>query len=128
MTRPGDANKMTMQREVGRGPVRAALISVDEDFRTRVSTLVGGTEGRVEVGLETSATPAALLRDPATPLRDYDPQLLFLELGPEPEDGIRLAGVLSRAHPGIGILASGEGNDSYNCHLFGQFLLTILSQ
>lgn len=96
-----------MQREVERGPVRAALISVDENFRGKVTALVAGTGGRIEVGVETDAAPTALLRDPATPLRDYDPQLLFLDLGPVPEDGIRLAGVLSRAHPGMGIVVSG---------------------
>jgi pilus assembly protein CpaE len=64
-------------------------------------------DGWVEVGLETEAAPAALLREPDTPLQDYDPQLLFLHLGPEPEDGLRLAAVLSRAHPGMGIIVSG---------------------
>jgi pilus assembly protein CpaE len=107
MNQPGGWSGMSMKRQGEREPVRAALISVDEGFRTRVNNLVAGGKGRIEVGLETDATPAALLRDPATPLRDYDPQLLFLDLGPEPEDGIRLAGLLSRAHPGMGILVSG---------------------
>ena len=97
----------TMRHEGDQGPVRAALISADEEFRTRVNELVFGLEGRVEMGLETDAEPIALLRNPDTPLREYDPQILFLDLGSEPEDGIRLAGVLSRAHPGMGILVSG---------------------
>jgi pilus assembly protein CpaE len=107
MTNPGGTNQMNMEREGERGPVRAALISNDEDFRTKVSSLVEVPEVGIELGLETNAVPAALLRDPATPLQDYAPQLLFLDLGPDPEDGIRLAAVLSRAHPGLGILACG---------------------
>lgn len=103
----GEGSGMSNRREGEREPVRAALISVDEAFREKVNNLVVGGKGRIEVGLETNATPADLLRDPSTPLKDYDPQLLFLELGPEPEDGIRLAGLLSRSHPGMGILVSG---------------------
>jgi pilus assembly protein CpaE len=99
--------RMTMQGEAGREPVRAALISVDESFRARVNALVETTDGWVEVGLETDAEPAALLREPDTPLLDYDPHLLFLDLGPDPDDGIRLAGVLSRSNPKMGIVVSG---------------------
>jgi pilus assembly protein CpaE len=98
---------MTVRRDGKPEPVRAALISGDENFRSAVSQIVAATEGRVEIGLETSAAPDTLLRNPDTPLTDYDPHLLFLELGPEPEDGLRLAGVLSRAHPHMGILVSG---------------------
>ncbi|MGW8266994.1 MAG: AAA family ATPase [Longimicrobiales bacterium] len=98
---------MSSGRGGEREPVRAALISVDEAFRQKVNNLVVGGKGGIEVGLETDATPADLLREPSTPLKDYDPQLLFLELGSEPEDGIRLAGLLSRSHPGMGILVSG---------------------
>ena len=91
----------TMRHEGDQGPVRAALISADEEFRTRVNELVSGLEGRVEMGLETDAEPIALLRNPDTPLREYDPQILFLDLGSEPEDGIRLAGVLSRSETSV---------------------------
>ncbi len=87
--------------------VRAALIAADETFRAAVHEAVDATEGRVEVGLETDATPDALLREPVTPLKEYDPQILFMALGDTPEDGIRLAGTLSRAHPGLGIVVSG---------------------
>ena len=107
MTQHEKAINVTNQRGGEPGPVRTALISCDENFRAKVNRLVGVTDGRVEIGVETDATPDVLLGEPDTPLRDYDPQLLFLELGPDPEDGIRLAGVLARAHPGIGILVSG---------------------
>jgi pilus assembly protein CpaE len=107
MTRPGDRKETTMHGEVGREQVRAALISVDDGFRARVNELVATTDGWVEVGLETDAEPTALLREPDTPLQDYDPHLLFLDLGPDPDDGIRLAGVLSRANPRMGILVNG---------------------
>jgi pilus assembly protein CpaE len=99
--------RMAMHGEAGREPVRAALISVDESFRARVNALVETTDGWVEVGLETDAEPGALLREPDTPLLDYDPHLLFLDLGPDPDDGIRLAGVLSRSNPKMGIVVSG---------------------
>lgn len=107
MTSQGDMQLMTMRGEVGRESVRAALISADEHFRAKVGELVSTMDGWVEVGLETDAEPAALLREPDTPLLDYDPHLLFLDLGPDPDDGIRLAGVLSRANPRMGILVSG---------------------
>jgi pilus assembly protein CpaE len=87
--------------------VRAALIAAEDTFRAAVHEAVEATDGRVDVGLETDATPDALLREPDTPLSEYDPQILFMHLGPTPEDGIRLAGTLSRAHPGIGIIVSG---------------------
>jgi DNA-binding NarL/FixJ family response regulator len=107
MTDSREMERMAMHGEAGREPVRAALISVDESFRARVNALVETTDGWVEVGLETDAEPAALLREPDTPLLDYDPHLLFLDLGPEPDDGIRLAGVLSRSNPKMGIVVSG---------------------
>jgi len=107
MRHAGEGRGERMNGEVENPPVRAALISVDVDFRARVSNLVAGTDGEIEIGLETDASPTALIRELDTPLRDYDPQLLFLDLGPEPDDGIRLAGVLSRAHPGMGIIVSG---------------------
>ena len=107
MTGHEQATEMTIRRDGKPEPVRAALISGDQSFRAAVNEIVAATEGRVEIGLETSAAPDTLLRDPDTPLIDYDPHLLFLELGPEPEDGLRLAGVLSRAHPHMGILLSG---------------------
>jgi len=90
-----------------REPVRAALIAADESLRTKVHQLVDATRGQVEVGLETDSTPDALLRAPVTPIKEYDPQVLFLDLGPDPDEGIRLAGVLTRTHPGIGIIACG---------------------
>jgi len=104
MNRPGEKRAMTTHGGLAGEAVRAALISADEGFRGKVNGLPGVQEGWMEVGLETDATPGALLREPHTPLQDYNPQLLFLDLGPEPDDGIRLAGVLARAHPGIGIL------------------------
>jgi pilus assembly protein CpaE len=96
-----------MNSAAERDPVRAALISADEDFRMSVNRLVATSHGGVEIGLETDATPTALLREPDTPLQEYDPQILFLDLGTDPDDGIRLAGVLSRAQPGMGIIVSG---------------------
>jgi len=87
--------------------VRAALIAADALFQSKVHEVVDATRGRVELGLETDASPEALLREPVTPINEYGPHVLFLDLGAEPDDGIRLAGILSRAHPGLGILASG---------------------
>lgn len=103
----GEGSKRNMNSAVERDPVRAALISADEDFRMSVNRLVSTSQGGVEIGLETDATATALLREPDTPLREYDPQILFLDLGADPDDGIRLAGVLSRAQPGMGIIVSG---------------------
>jgi pilus assembly protein CpaE len=87
--------------------VRAALIAADAPFRAKVHEVVELTRGQVEVGLETDATPDALLREPTTPIAEYDPQILFLDLGSTPDDGIRLAGILSRGHAGMGIIAAG---------------------
>jgi pilus assembly protein CpaE len=87
--------------------VRAALIAADAAFRAKVHEVVELIRGQVEVGLETDAAPDALLREPTTPIAEYDPQILFLDLGPNPDDGIRLAGILSRGHPGMGIIAAG---------------------
>jgi pilus assembly protein CpaE len=95
-----------MQRDGQKEPLRAALIAADATFRSTVHEAVEATEGAVDIGLETDATPASLLREETTPLRDYDPQILFLDLGPDNDEGIRLAGVLSRAHPGVGIVVS----------------------
>lgn len=88
-------------------PVRAALIAVDDTFRAAVHSVVEATHGHVEIGLETEASAAALLREPMTPMQEYDPQVLFLDLGATPEDGIRLASILSRQHPGLGIVVTG---------------------
>ncbi len=107
MRRPGEGSETNMNGAVERDPVRAALISADEEFRVRVNRLAAASHGGMEVGLETDATAAALLREPDTPLREYDPQLLFLDLGGDPDEGIRLAGILSRAQPGMGIIVSG---------------------
>jgi len=90
-----------------KGLVRAALIAADAEFRAKVHEVVELIRGQVEVGLETDATPDALLREPTTPIEEYAPEILFLDLGPEPDDGIRLAGLLSRGHPGMGIIAAG---------------------
>jgi pilus assembly protein CpaE len=95
-----------MKKDEHSEPVRAALIAANDAFRSTVHEAVSATGGRVDVGLETDATPATLLKEPTTPLRDYDPQILFLDLGPDVEDGLRLAGVLSRAHPGVGIVVT----------------------
>ena len=82
MTQHKKAINVTNQRGGEPGPVRTALISCNEDFWAKVNRLVGVTDGRVEIGVETDATSDVLLGEPDTPLRDYDPQLLFLELGP----------------------------------------------
>ncbi|MEJ2205490.1 MAG: AAA family ATPase [Gemmatimonadota bacterium] len=96
-----------MRQNGNQGPVRAALISTEESFRKAVLASTSELRGRLEVGLETDATPSDLLREPNTPLRDYEPHIIFLDLGAEPDDGIRLAGVLSRAHPGVAIVGGG---------------------
>jgi len=88
--------------------VRAALVSANEAFARAVHEIVDATRGQVEVGLETDATPDTLLREPTTPIRDYHPHILFLDLGPNPDDGIRLAGLLMQEHPGLGIVVSGQ--------------------
>lgn len=90
------------------GGVRAALVSANEAFTRMVREVVEATRGQVEVGLETDATPDILLREPTTPIDEYRPHILFLDLGPDPDDGIRLAGLLIRKHPGLGIVASGH--------------------
>jgi hypothetical protein len=95
-----------MKKDEQSEPVRAALIAANDTFRSTVHEAVAATGGWVDVGLETDATPATLLKEQTTPLRDYDPQILFLDLGPDVEDGLRLAGVLSRAHPGVGIVVT----------------------
>lgn len=86
--------------------VRAALVAADAAFRATVHEVVDGSHGSIEVGLETDATPEALLREPTTPIQEYEPQILFLDVGANPDDGIRLAGILSRQHPGMGIVIS----------------------
>jgi pilus assembly protein CpaE len=96
-----------MKQNGNQGPVRAALISDEESFQKAVQHATSELQGRVEVGLETDATPSDLLREPNTPLRDYEPHIIFLDLSPDPDDGIRLAGVLSRAHPGVAIVGGG---------------------
>ncbi|MGD8319694.1 MAG: AAA family ATPase [Gemmatimonadota bacterium] len=96
-----------MTNDGKREPVRAALIAADESLRTNVSRAVEATHGQVEIGLETDSTPEDLLREPMTPIQQYDPQVIFLDLGPEADDGIRLAGILTRSNPGVGIIACG---------------------
>jgi pilus assembly protein CpaE len=96
-----------MQSNGTKQSVRAALIGADEQFQAAVHKAVSGTHGMVDVGLETDASPEALLREAVTPMEEYDPQILFLDLGPAPDAGIRLAGVLSRQHPGLGIVVWG---------------------
>jgi pilus assembly protein CpaE len=96
-----------MTNDGRRESVRAALIAADDSLRAKVHQLVDATRGQVEIGLETDSTPDDLLRAPMTPIKEYDPQVLFLDLGPDPDEGIRLAGVLTRAHQGVGIIACG---------------------
>ncbi len=88
-------------------PVRAALIAADESLRAKVHGVVEATRGQVDVGLETDSTPDALLREPMSPIQQYDPRVVFLDLGPDPDDGIRLAGILMHTLPGVGIIALG---------------------
>jgi pilus assembly protein CpaE len=99
---------MIMKSNGNKDVVRAALVSANESFAKAVHELVDATRGQVEVGLETDATPDTLLREPTTPIHDYHPHILFLDLGSSPDDGIRLAGLLVRKHPGLGIVASGH--------------------
>ena len=100
--------EVSMKQSGNQEPVRAALISANESFSSAVLATAATRGGRVVVGLETDATPDQLLREPDTPLREYDPHVIFLDLSDDPADGIRLATVLSRTHPGVGIVAGGE--------------------
>jgi pilus assembly protein CpaE len=98
---------MKSNGKMDRDVVRAALVSANEAFARAVHEIVEATRGRVEVGLETDATPDSLLREPTTPIREYHPHILFLDLGPNPDDGIRFAGLLTQQHPGLSIVVSG---------------------
>lgn len=87
--------------------IRAAVISTDESFRTVVREVLGRPERGVALGLELTVPFTQLgdanLRD----LRSADPELVILDMEPDPVLGIKFAQFLTEQSPGRRILATG---------------------
>lgn len=87
--------------------VTSALISTDPAFRRAVREVLQAPEGCIRIGIEIDAPFAELSAEQIAPLREGNAELIFLDLGAEPEVGIRFAQFLTDANPARRFIATG---------------------
>jgi pilus assembly protein CpaE len=87
--------------------IRTALISSDRSFREMVKDVFLSHEAWTAPAIEIAAPFSAFGENELRAVRQLNPDLIILDLGDEPELGIKLAHFLSEAHPGQRFVAVG---------------------
>ncbi len=86
---------------------RTALVTGDPAFRDFVRDGLRSMEGAPALGLELLATFDEIGKEQIEKLREFAPDLVFLDLGSEPVVGIRFAQFLTELDPGMRVVAAG---------------------
>ena len=87
--------------------IRTALISSDRSFRELVKDVFLSHEAWTAPAIEIAAPFAAFGESEVRSIRQLRPELIILDLGEDPEMGIKLASFLSEATPGQRFVAVG---------------------
>src|SRR5215212_8369972 len=87
--------------------IRTALISSDRSFRELVKDVFLSNEAWTAPAIEIAAPFAAFGESEVRSIRQLHPELIILDLGEDPEMGIKLASFLSEATPGQRFVAVG---------------------
>jgi pilus assembly protein CpaE len=86
---------------------RTALVTGDPGFRDFLKETLRSIQGAPSVGLEVQAAYEEIGKDQIEQIREFGPELVFLDLGTEPLVGIRFAQFLSETDPLVRIVAVG---------------------
>ena len=87
--------------------IRTALISSDRSFRELVKDVFLSHEAWTAPAIEIAAPFAAFGENEVRSIRQLHPELIILDLGEDPEMGIKLASFLSESTPGQRFVAVG---------------------
>ncbi len=86
---------------------RTALVTGDVGFRDFVRAGLRSIEGAPALGLELLAPFDEIGKEQIEKLREFAPDLVFLDLGTDPVVGIRFAQFLTELDPGLRVIAAG---------------------
>ncbi len=86
---------------------RTALVTADSAFRDFVKSTLQSVQGGPAIGLEIIAPFEEIGKEQIEKLREFSPDLVFLDLGADPVVGIRFAQFMSEADPTTRLIAAG---------------------
>ncbi|MDX1673640.1 MAG: AAA family ATPase [Longimicrobiales bacterium] len=111
-----DTDPRTGDENVGAGQeseqVRAALITDDDDLREVVFESIQTSGLPVTIGLDVIPPAGPLDSEHMERLRSYDPHVVILHMGNDPERGIRAAGTISAGVPHAALVGLGPELDA----------------
>lgn len=87
--------------------LRSALISTDARFRDTVRRVIAESGQEIELTLEITVPCTDIREADVHELRSRTPDLVFLDLEPDPANAIKLAQFLSEAHPQGQLITTG---------------------
>jgi pilus assembly protein CpaE len=93
-------------------PLRAVLISSDNRLREIVFESIRHGDLPITVGLDVVPPPRPLDSDHLQQLRSYDPQVVILDMGNDPDGAVRNAAAIASAVPGAAVVGLGPELDA----------------
>ena len=93
-------------------PVPAVVISTDPAYRRTLRQLAERTDSPLEVVLEVDAPFEEIVDAELEKMAAGRPGIVFLDLGDDPETGLKFAEFLAESHPRQALVASGESVDA----------------